>query len=289
MNHEYATAAIRADALMRTSNDLGPARFGAIRTFANSTPFRTELIRRLLLQPRWSAAYFAVPANASEAEVAGAYLTLSDLAHAGTEVTAREARSTIQALINRKAYGAAVTLDRLVSRRGSTGSENEFLISINPRITMSLMSHHLIGISAMPPGRLSRWNNPAAGGYWCWGPMGDADTNSFANTLRSRRARTRSATRCRASGVPAAVAISVYCAGSTVPFASSSSDPLQGSDFARRDLHFTVTAACPLVLLAFEAKRTESPVEAQFTELSLNSGATDVPVDSDETGDEDTN
>jgi hypothetical protein len=88
---------------------------------------------------------------------------------------------------------------------------------------------------------------------------------------------------------PAALRIAVYCAGSTVPLAASSSDALQGADFARRDLHFTVTEACPVVLLAFEAKPTERPVEAQFANLSLNSGAADVQGDADETSDEDTN
>jgi hypothetical protein len=44
-----------------------------------------------------------------------------------------------------------------------------------------------------------------------------------------------------------------------------------------------------MVLLAFEAKPSETPLEAQFANLSLNSGATAVPVDVDETGGEDTN
>jgi hypothetical protein len=88
---------------------------------------------------------------------------------------------------------------------------------------------------------------------------------------------------------PAALRIAVYCAGSTVPLASSSPDPLLGSDFARRDLRFTVTASCPLVLLAFEGRPTERPAEAQFADLSLNSGATAVSVDPGEGSDNGTN
>jgi hypothetical protein len=88
---------------------------------------------------------------------------------------------------------------------------------------------------------------------------------------------------------PAALGISAYRARSSGPLASSSSDPLEGSNFARRDLHFTATTAGPLVLLAFEAKRTERPLEAQFAELSLNSGATHVAADAAEASDEDTN
>jgi hypothetical protein len=289
VNHEYATAAVRADALMRTSNDIGAARFAAIRTFANSAPFRTELIRRLLLQPRWSAAYFAVPANASDPEVAGAYLTLSDLAHAGSEVTAREARSTIQALINRKSYGVAVALDRLVSPHASTGSKTTLNFDQSA-------DHYVFDVTPFD------WNFTDAAGTVISVEQSGSRRVLVLGTDGRRRYQLVRKYLALAPGVytlgysmqgeresPAALGISVYCAGSTVPLASSSSDPLQGSDFARRDLHFTVTAGCPLLLLAFEAKRTESPPEAQFAELSLNSGAADVPVDADETSDEDTN
>jgi O-antigen ligase len=289
VNREYATAAIRADALMRTSNELGPARFSVIRTFANSAPFRTELIRRLLLQPRWSAGYFAVPASPSDSELEGAYLTLADVAHSGTEVTAQEARSIIQALINRKAYGAAVILDQLVSKHGSTG----------PRTNLNFdqpADHYVFDVTPFD------WNfSDAAGAVISVEQSGSRRVLVLGTDGRRRYQLVRKYVALAPGAYtlgysmqgeresPAALGISVYCAGSTVPLASSSSDPLQGSDFARRHFHFIVTAACPLVLLAFEAKRTESPIDVQFAELSLNSGATDVPVDADETSDEDTN
>ena len=166
-------------------------------------------------------------------------------------------------------------------------AQERILISISPPITMSLMSHHLIGISAMPRARLSRWNNPAAGGYWCWGQMGDAGTNPFANILRSRRARTRSAIRCRASGSLRPRSGSAFTVR-VQPFRSRPVPPIRCRSL------ILPGAICILpsprrarwCLLAFEAKPTERPVEAQFANLSLNSGATDVPVDADETSDE---
>jgi hypothetical protein len=204
-------------------------------------------------------------------------------------LTAREARSTIQALISRKAYGAAVKLDRLVSRHGSTAAK--------AKLNFDQPAHHYV-FDVTP----FDWNiSDAAGAIISVEQSGSRRVLVLGTDGRRRYQLVRKYVALAPGAYtlgysmqgeresPAAVGISVYCAGSTVPLASSSSDPLQGSDFARRDLHFTVTAACSLVLLAFEAKRTESPVDVQFAELSLNSGASDVPVDVDETSDEDTN
>ena len=88
---------------------------------------------------------------------------------------------------------------------------------------------------------------------------------------------------------PAALGIGVYCAGSSRSardqFLRSAADlrfcPARSAFYRHR--------ACPVVLIAFEAKPTERPVEAQFANLSVNSGATDVPVDADETSDEEAN
>jgi hypothetical protein len=43
------------------------------------------------------------------------------------------------------------------------------------------------------------------------------------------------------------------------------------------------------MLVAFEARSLESPVEAQLAALSLGSGGTNVPVDADETSGESSN
>jgi hypothetical protein len=229
-----------------------------------------------------------VPANPSDAELEGAYLTLADLAHSGTEVTAQEARSTIQALINRKAYGAATTLDQLVSKRGSTGSRSNLNFD-------QPADHYVFDVTPFD------WNISDAAGTIISVEQSGSRRVLVLGTDGRRRYQLVRKYLALAPGAytlgysmqgeresPAALRIAVYCAGSTVPLAASSSDALQGADFARRDLHFTVTAACPVVLLAFEAKPTERPVEAQFANLSLNSGAADVQRD-DEASDEDTN
>jgi hypothetical protein len=289
VNHEYATAAIRADALLRTSRDVGAARIGTIRIFATYAPFRTELIRRLLLEPRWAAAYFTVPATVSDREVQGAYLTLVDLARAGTQITAQEARSTIQALIDRRAYASAVSLDRLVSRRG--------LSSPAARLNFDQPAdHYAFDVTPFD------WNIvDAAGTVTSVEQSGSrrvlvlgTDGRRQYQPVRKYIALAPGAYSLGYSmqGVPesaAALRIAVYCAGSTLPLASSSSDSVQSSDFVRRDFRFTITASCPLVLLAFEAEPSERPVEAQFADLSLGRVNADVSVDAAGTSDDDAN
>jgi hypothetical protein len=148
------------------------------------------------------------------------------------------------------------------------------------------MSHRLIGISA-PRARLSRWNNPAAGGYLFLG----TDARRRHQLVRKNIALAPGAYTLESSvqgerESPAARDCRL-CAGAIVPVATSTFDPLRDSDLVRRHLHFTVTSSCSVVLLAFEARPTERPVEAQFANLSLNSGAADVPVNADDTGGED--
>jgi O-antigen ligase/polysaccharide polymerase Wzy-like membrane protein len=288
-NHEYATAAIRADALLRTSRDVGAARIGTIRTVAAYAPFRTELIRRLLLEPRWAAAYFIVPEAASDRELEGAYLTLTDLARAGAQITAQDARSTIQALINRRAYASAVSLDRLVSRRGSNSaaarlnfdqSADRYVFDVTPfdwnivngvgTVTSVEQSGSrrvlVLGTDGRHQYQPVRKYLALAPGAYSLGYSMQGDPESAA-----------------------ALRIAVYCAGSKVPLATSSSDPLQGLDFVRRDLRFTLAASCPLVLLAFEAMPAERPVEAQFADLSLGRVDADMSVEAGGMSDNGTN
>jgi hypothetical protein len=192
-------------------------------------------------------------------------------------------------LINRKAYRAAVKLDPLISRRGSTAVKAK--LNFDQRA-----DHYVFDVTPFD------WNISDA-----WRTIISVEQSGSRRVLvlgtdGRRRYQPVRKHIALAPGVytlgysmqgetesPAALGIAVYCAGSTVPLASSAFDPLRGYDFVQRDLHFTVTASCPMVLLAFEAKPSETPLEAQFANLSLNSGATAVPVDVDETGGEDTN
>ncbi|MEO8454677.1 MAG: O-antigen ligase family protein [Sphingomicrobium sp.] len=289
VNHEYATAAIRADALLRTSRDVGAARISTIRMFATYAPFRTELVRRLLLEPRWAAAYFTIRANAPDREVEGAYLTLSDLSRAGAQITAQEARSTIQALIDRRAYASAVLLDRLVSRSGSG----------NPAARLNFdqpADHYVFDVTPFDwniidaPGTVTSVEQSGSRRVLVLG----TDGRHQYQPVRKYIALAPGAYGLGYSmqGVPesaAAVRLAVYCAGSTVPLASSPSDSVQSSDFVRRNLRFTVTLSCPLVLLAFEANPSERPVEAQFADLSLGRVDADMPIDPGGIHDDDTN
>jgi O-antigen ligase len=271
LNREYGTAAIRADALLRTSADRNGERVAAVRALATSAPFRSELIRRLSLQPRWESAFFDVSTRDGVQQVAGVAATLMDLARSGTEVTPRQARATIQALIDRKQYAAALALDRKVVRTASPDAAgsldfdqptDHYVFEVTPFdwnvvdsagtiVSVEQSENHrvlILGTDGRRPYRpVWRYVALAPGEY----RLGYAMRGS--------------------PGSPAALGLSVTCAGKPTPLASSSTEPLEGSDFVRRALEFAIPGDCPLALIAFEAKPGDGPADAQFADLSLGS------------------
>ena len=270
LNREYATSAIRADALLRTSSDPGRERVAAIRALANLAPFRAELIRRLLLEPRWSSLFFTVPAKSSDQQLEGVYLTLTDLVRAGNRVTPQEARSTIQTLIDRGHYSNAISLDRMVAKRKSespddildfTSDADHYVFDVTPfdwnivdrggTIVSVEQSGSQRVLDLGTDGRqfyqlVRRYIALAPGGYSVgYSVRGDATS-------------------------PAAFRLAVYCAGSSDPLATSSDGSLSDDGFVHREFRFTVPTACPLVLVAFEAMPGKGAGDAQFADLSLN-------------------
>lgn len=270
LNHEYATAAIRADALLRTSTDPSMQRIGAIRALANLAPFRAQLIQRLSLEPRWSTAFFTVPAKASQQQLQGVFLTLTDLAHAGTAISPRRARSTIQALIDRKQFGAARALDALVARRRSPGATpdlsfagdaDSYVFDVTP-FDWNVVDRGGTIVSIEQSGS-ERVLDLGSDGRQIYQPVRKYIALTPGNYVLGYSIRGEAAS-------AASIRLAVYCAGSRQPLAASSDDPVEGSGFVHREFRFAVPGSCPLVLLAFEALRAEGPVEAQFADLSLD-------------------
>jgi hypothetical protein len=274
---------------MRTSRDFGAARIGTIRLFATNAPFRAELIRRILLEPQWTAAFLTIPGNASDQELEGAFLTLSDLARSGAQVSAQEARSTIQALINRRAYGGAVALDRLVYRGDAKGPSTSLKFD-------QPADHYVFDVTPFD------WNiSDTAGTVTSVEQSGSRRVLVLGTDGRRRYQPVRKYIALAPGAyslaysmrgepeAPSSLGIAVYCAGSKVALASSSPDPLPGSGFVRRVVRFALTGSCPLVLVAFETKPSERPVEAQFADLSLGAGSADVSDDVDDSDDDNSN
>jgi hypothetical protein len=269
VGREYATAAIRADALLRTSADDKGDRIGAIRSLANAGPFRAELIRRLQLQPRWAQPFFAIRSKDPDQQVSGVALTLADLSRSGA-LAPRDARGTIQALLDRKRFGAAVALDQKVGRDKSNGQPgsldfasagDDYVFDVTPFDWNIVESPGMVVSVEQSENRRvlilgtdGRQHYQPVRRYVALSP-GDY---RLGYSMRG------------ASGSPAALGISVACAGSSQALARSGTDPLDGADFVRRELAFRVGADCPVVVVAFEAQASESQADAQFSDLSLN-------------------
>ena len=227
INREYGTAAIRADALLRTSADDKGDRVGAVRGLANSAPFRAELIRRLQLQPRWARPFFAIRSKDPDQEVSGVALTLGDLARSGA-LAPRDARGAVQALLDRKLFPAAIALDQKVGRNKPAGQPGNLDFA-------SAGDDYVFDVTpfdwniAEPQGWWFPWNNRKIVASSFWGQMGASITNQFGDMLRSHPATIGSATRC------AAPADRRLCSGSRLRVP---------------DLHMLLPAVPPIRLIA---------------------------------------
>jgi O-antigen ligase len=268
LNREFGTAAIRADALLRTSVDANGERVGAIRALAGSAPFRAELIKRLQLEPVWAAAFFAVRTKAPEEQIAGAAATLADLANAGAPVTPRQARATIQALIDRKQFSAAIDLDRHVARRAA---ENIGSIDFD-----DATDHYVFDVTpfdwniAVAPGAVVSVEQSENRRVLILGTDGRKAYQPVRRYLALAPGEYSLGYAMRGSrDAPAVFGISVACAASSSKLASSSAQPLEGADFEHREMRFQVPASCPLVLVSFNAAPGDSSVDVQFADLTL--------------------
>jgi O-antigen ligase len=270
LNKEYDTAAIRADALLRTSNEDNRERLGTIRAVSANAPFRKALIGRMLLDPPWRSAYFAVPANASDQQVAGVYSTLAELLAMHRPVAGPDSRSVMAALIARKHYDQAIAVHRAISpASGAAG----------PIAGLDFNNSAEYYIDQATP---FDWNVSSSGGSIASVEQSgnqrvlvlETDGRELYQPVRKYLAlepgRYRLGYAMRgAIDTPETFGIGIRCADSVQPLAGSSAADLPGSGPVERAMDFVVPAGCPLQLLAFEAKATGEVAEAQFTGLWL--------------------
>jgi hypothetical protein len=153
----------------------------------------------------------------------------------------------------------------------------------------ALMSQRLLGISAPRRARLSRWNNPAAGGYWCWGQM-DTPAPTRSQYIALARARSRSNSRLGARGslrLPLGLALHVPVQPSRSRGAPPVLcwDPSLSGDICTLPSRLRVRW-CYLPLKPGQPKRRwkHSSRICHSTQVQPTS-----PVDADQTRDEDTN
>lgn len=268
LNGEWATASIRADALMRTTGQGRAAAIAIVRQAATREPFRRELVRRLNLGPPWRRGFFAVAPDTPQPQLQGVIQVLGDPSYTRGRPPAEEAGRAIDALIQHKYYLQAVGLYRMI-----VGPE-KFAAA------MTDLSFHLGQPTFVTP---FHWSFLTRDGS-ITGVEQSGDKRVLHVATNGRKSdqivrkylalatgsyRLQFYMRGPASS-PADFGIAVYCAAGKEPLAVSSSDPLGRTGFERREMVFTVPENCPLLFIAIQAKGAGEATQAEFSELSLD-------------------
>ncbi len=268
-NGEYETAAIRADAFLRTAFRGLQDRIELVRAATNSDPFRKQFERRLMQDPPWRAAFFRVSSAVPDQQLQGVHKVLQDLADSRRRPPIDEAAGTLRALIERKRYAQAVALYQAVSGAGAlnsmtdlrfdkptdhyTSQKNPFswsfrankgsVTSVEPSGNRRVLVLGTDGRRHYQPAR--KYSALKAGTYQLGYAMrGPAES-------------------------PSTLGISIYCMGVRQPLATSSTEPLRSSGFERRQITFAVPQSCQMLALAFEARPADRGTQAEFADLAL--------------------
>ena len=266
-NGEHEVAAVRADAFLRTRGRLEEEYLTVVRVASMAPGFRTALAARLELRPAWRERFFSPPVDASAQEVTGTAAMLRHLAATGRTPTLGEARSTISRLIEGKRHAEALEIYRQI--RGGRGDQllddggfdrpvedyrdnsTAFDWLLRPMSSGTATidegdGRYLFlqsdGNAARP--LLQRYVAVAPGSY---------------RLIYMRRGEAES---------PDAIGIRIRCADGR-QIGASSEEPLQSSEFERREIRFNVDQNCPMISLLFLGEAVGRPASAEFDDFSL--------------------
>lgn len=263
---EYDTAALRADALLRTDNREQFQKL--VRPWGNNPTFRTALAERLRLNPDWRRGFFALDATTPVAEVNGALAILAELGRVKA-LRRADARAAILVLIERQQYAAAHRLYGVVQPPPVN------LGSLNPDPGFDRTTSRYIADATAFDWQLS----PAPGA------MAEVSPDSRTLVIESngsieRRAAYRYllpkpgayALDYRIKGsrhAPSAIRVDVSCANDFTILGRSPIDDLAGAKFEHRRFVLDVPASCPAIVISFNTFATGEAVEAEFDDVRL--------------------
>jgi len=262
---EAGTAAIRADALLRTGQP--PAAFtGLLRAAARNPSFAEAIAGRLRFNPNWRAQYFKLPVNPSPPEIAGVLATLEQQSRNPDSQSRADGRSLIAHLIKTKAFDQAVQVDRLVAgervHSGNWLDDGSFDRPADEYVTDSTPFDWQIhkgrgttgSIEPAPPSVLIAETDGEKAGIvanrYVRLPPG-----SYRLTYRVR------------SDAPDAFRVRMACANAVGTLAQD--QPSRSSDFSPRSVEMTVPAGCQLARLFIENLPTGASTTAEFDSFQL--------------------
>ena len=268
-NREYETAAIRADAFLRTAYGGLRDRVGGVRILSSNDAFRRELVRRMQLSPGWMESFFRVTAETPAPQLIGAKMALQDLAAAASPASPEDTGRVLRVLVQRKQLSDAVRLYVSVHPDGAEAMRN---LSFDKPASYYLDQ-----------------NNP-----FDWAFKSKAGSVTGVEQSGSRRVlvvgtngRNRHQHAVKYAGLspgnyrlryemrgspesPEIFAIAVSCAQDMRPLGTGSSHHLGGDGFEPREIRFSVPTNCPAILFSIESNWTDRASEAEFADLSLD-------------------
>lgn len=263
--NEPGIAALRADALLRTSNP-PPEFIRLVRIAARDPRFATALADRVNLNPQWRRPYFQLVAESSPDEANGLIATLQMLAKKGGTTSRADGRALIAVAIKRKAYEQAIQVDRLVAGQRENGknliddggfsrtakdyAENstsfDWMLRNGPNATASVDNASSSQLIAETDGQRAQL---AADRY-----------------IRLPAGQYRLSFKIR-SDASQAFRVRLTCADRSTPIAMDL--PPQSQDFSLRTLGFAVDSACPVTHLMIEGMPVGSAATAEFDDFEL--------------------
>jgi O-antigen ligase len=268
-NGEFATSALRADALLRTGREAGRLFLGEVRAYAQKDAFRRELLGRLKLNPSWRASFFRLAADTPDDQLRAVIATLKDLASSAEKPSSAETRSAIAGLIKRGHFQEAQSLYRLTADSSATAamlsdgsferSTDDYKMDTTP-FDWTITNLPGANASIEPTGQrtlLISTDGEAKGAvvqrYIALAP----GKYVLAYQVRGDRE------------APEGTAVQVSCDGSNAVLGRSSPAPLNGNGFETRTIQIAVPRECPLVLVAFQALPYGTPTTVEFDNVQV--------------------
>jgi len=262
---EAGTAAIRADALLRTGQP--PAAFiRLLRAAARNQPFAEAMAGRLRLNPDWRAQYFRLPIDPSPAEIAGVAALLEQQSRSTDSPSRADGRTLIAHLIKAKAFDQAVRVDRLVAGERARRSNwlddggfdrpaDEYVADSTPFDWQIHKGRGTTGsIEPAPPSLLIAETDGEKAGIAAERYV-QLPPGSYRLTYRVR------------SDASDAFRVRISCANA---FGTLAQDvPSELRDLSQRSVDVTVPAACHLVRLFVESLPVGISATAEFDEFHL--------------------
>ena len=266
---ENTIAGMRADALLRMSQGVGP--FADLsRAALTDAAFRHALVERMAMKPQWRQSFFFPGKPVPDAVLPGLLATLRELQRTPAPPTRVEARDAILALIIRGRVDEAVALDRPFASlrhldRNSLLDDGDFQRSLADYQGASTPFDWTLGVVSRNSASLDE-SQPRS---MVVATEGSDGLSSLRRWIALSPGRYRLDYRMRGEAeAPSAIGVWVSCGTSAKPLARSGGEALASDSFESRSLSFDVTLSCPIVNISLGGiGQTEA--EASFTGFRL--------------------